>query len=57
VINGMDLKKRATWEVKIPGLKYGKLINDNKSIQSIDSMRPPTEIKVNFCNKKMFLNS
>jgi hypothetical protein len=39
-------------ELKIPGLKNGKLKNDRKSIQSIDSMRPPTEIKVNFCNKK-----
>jgi hypothetical protein len=38
-------------ELKIPGLKNGKPKKDKKSMRITDSMRPPNEIKVNFCNK------
>jgi hypothetical protein len=50
----LAIKNGTAGELKIPGLKNGKLKNDRKSIQSIDSMRPPTEIKVKFCNKKKY---
>jgi hypothetical protein len=50
----MVLLNRVSWEAKIPGLKYGKQENDKKSIRIIDLLRLPTEIKVNFCNKKLF---